>query len=77
MYSSQKGVIYCRSVCECEALAAKVKSGFYYSRLPLEIRRERLQQWIDSKAESRWIVATSRLKTGVDIKNIITVVHIR
>jgi len=42
MCSSQKGVVYCRSIRECEALANKVKCGYYYSRLPIESRREML-----------------------------------
>jgi superfamily II DNA helicase RecQ len=73
----QKGVVYCRSIRECEALANKVKCGYYHSRLPIESRREMLQQWVDSKADSRWIVAPSGLEIGIDIKSIIAIIHMR
>jgi superfamily II DNA helicase RecQ len=42
--NSQKGVVYCRSIRECKALTNKVKCGYYHSRLPIESRREMLQQ---------------------------------
>ena len=36
IYSSQKGVIYCRSIYKCEAFANKVKYGYYHNKLPIE-----------------------------------------
>jgi superfamily II DNA helicase RecQ len=71
----QKGVVYCRFICECEALTNKVKCGYYHSRLLIESRREMLQQWVDNKADNRWIVATSGLGIGIDIESIVAVIH--
>jgi hypothetical protein len=36
IHSFQKGVVYYWFICECEALANKVKCGYYHSRLPIE-----------------------------------------
>ena len=75
MYGRQKGVVYCRSRTACEALAEKLGCDFYHSGVVESERQARLQRWIEGGGGNRWMVATTGLGTGVDIKGIVGVVH--
>ncbi|KAK2684950.1 hypothetical protein QWA68_016472 [Fusarium oxysporum] len=74
MTGRQKGVIYCRSKKQCEAIAEEIGCGFYYSGMSEKDRVEAQSAWIDGQA-SRWIAATTGLGTGIDIEGIVAVVH--
>lgn len=71
----QKGVIYCRSRGQCEAMAEAIGCGVHHSGMTEKDRYEARMAWIEGRA-SRWIVATTGLGTGVDIAGIVAVVHV-
>jgi superfamily II DNA helicase RecQ len=75
MSGDQKGVIYCRSKPKCERLAEKIGCQYYHSSVESEKRHEALTAWAEGRSDTRWIVATTGLGTGVDMKGIIAVVH--
>jgi len=80
MTGDQKGVVYCRSVAKCEALAEKLGCSCYHSRMAAEARADALRKWREGNrgggtSGHRWIVATTGLGTGVDIAGIVAVVH--
>jgi hypothetical protein len=77
MEGSQRGVVYCRSIKECEALARRAGCGYYHGKLLSEERAAALQNWIDGRDGQRWIVATTGLGTGVDIQGVVGVIHMR
>ncbi|KAH7199031.1 uncharacterized protein B0J16DRAFT_258673, partial [Fusarium flagelliforme] len=68
MGTAQRGVIYCRSIKQCEAIAATVGCTAYHSKLTREAQVSALQDW-------RWIAATTGLGTGVNIRGIVSVIH--
>ncbi|KAK7582804.1 hypothetical protein V3481_012103 [Fusarium oxysporum f. sp. vasinfectum] len=74
MTGRQKGVIYCRSKKQCEAIAEEIGCGFHHSGMSEKDRVEARSAWIDGRA-SRWIAATTGLGTGIDIEGIVAVVH--
>ncbi|KAH6982546.1 P-loop containing nucleoside triphosphate hydrolase protein, partial [Ilyonectria destructans] len=75
MEATQRGVIYCRSIAQCEALAARIGCGAYHSKLSREAREKALLAWVDGRDGQRWITATTGLGTGIDIRGIIAVIH--
>ncbi|KAJ9419638.1 hypothetical protein QL093DRAFT_1989820, partial [Fusarium oxysporum] len=75
MEAAQRGVIYRRSIKQCEAIAALVSRKAYHSKLTREARAGALQDWVDRLDGQRWIAATTGLRTGVDIRGIIGVIH--
>lgn len=77
MAAGKKGVVYCRSVGDCERLADRAGCRAYHSKLAVDVRRDMLQDWAEGRGGVRWITATSGLGTGVDIKGIVAVVHMR
>lgn len=76
MTGHQKGVVYCRSKSQCEAIADEIGCGFHHSGISEEERHEARAAWIEGGHTSRWITATTRLGTGIDIEGIVAVVHI-
>lgn len=79
MQSGQRGVIYCRTKKQCEALAGKLGCSFYHAGIEDKGRRRAiLQEWARATGEgpSRWIVATTGLGTGIDIGGIVAVIHV-
>jgi superfamily II DNA helicase RecQ len=77
MAGLQKGVVYCRSIAECEALGEQAGCGVHHSRMTDDAKEAALQAWIEGRDSMRWIAATSGLGTGVDIGGIVGVVHMR
>ena len=75
MSGDQKGVIYCRSHDATLKLSEALGCDFYHSALDKEVRQERLTRWIEGKGTIRWLVATTGLGTGIDIKGIVAVIH--
>ena len=75
MSGDQKGVIYCRSHDATLKLSETLGCDFYYSALDKEVRQERLTRWIEGKETIRWLVATTRLGIGIDIKGIVAVIY--
>ncbi|RSL86277.1 hypothetical protein CDV31_016422, partial [Fusarium ambrosium] len=75
MTGHQKGVIYCRSRGQCEAMAEDIGCGVHHSGMTEKERYEARTAWVEGRA-SRWIVATTGLGTGVDIEGIVAVVHV-
>ena len=73
--SDQKGVIYCRSHDVTLKLSEALRCDFYHSALNKEVWQERLTRWIEGKGMIRWLVATTRLGTGIDIKGIVAMIH--
>ncbi|EXK77718.1 hypothetical protein FOQG_17586 [Fusarium oxysporum f. sp. raphani 54005] len=76
MSPAQRGVIYCRSIKQCEEMAALVGCKAHHSKLTRDSRASVLQDWIDGRGGQRWIAATTGLGTGVDIRGIIGVIHV-
>jgi superfamily II DNA/RNA helicase len=75
MTGRQKGVIYCRSKSQCEAIADEIGCGFHHSGMSEQDRYEVRTAWIEGRNTSRWIAATTGLGTGIDIEGIVAVVH--
>lgn len=75
MAEDQKGVVYCRSKKKSERLAALLGCAHHHSDMSDAARRLVLKEWAEGCAESRWIVATTGLGTGIDIKGITAVIH--
>ena len=67
----KKGVVYCNSKAQCEAIAAELECAYYHA--DLVDRTNRLEVWV---AEGGLIVATSALGTGVDFPGIMFVLHV-
>ena len=79
MQRGQRGVIYCRTKKQCEALAGKLGCPFYHAGIEDKSRRRAiLQEWARATGEGpgRWIVATTGLGTGIDIGGIVGVIHV-
>ncbi|KID81227.1 recQ family helicase [Metarhizium guizhouense ARSEF 977] len=74
MLSGQKGIVYCRSYRQTEALAEEIGCQFHHSLMSEAARREAREAWADGRGH-RWIVATSGLGTGIDISGIVAVIH--
>ncbi len=66
-----KGVIYCRSREQCEAVASELGCGHYHAGLA--DRGSRVSVWLSTGG---WIVATTALGTGVDYPGIVFVLHV-
>ncbi|KPA35170.1 recq family helicase, partial [Fusarium langsethiae] len=75
MTGCQKGVIYCRSKSQCEAIADEIGCGFHHSSMSEQDRHEARTTWAEGRNTSRWIAATTGLGTGIDIEGIVAVVH--
>jgi superfamily II DNA helicase RecQ len=75
MLRGQKGVVYCRSKAQCEALAEEIGCPFHHSGMPEEARVAAWATWASGRGH-RWIVATTGLGTGIDIPGITAVVHV-
>src|SRR6478735_151735 len=75
MTGCQKGVIYCRSKSQCEAIADEIGCGFHHSGMSEQDRHEARTAWVEGRNTSRWIAATTGLGTGIDIEGIVAVVH--
>jgi superfamily II DNA helicase RecQ len=67
----QRGIVYCRSKAQCEAIAEALGCGHYHAGVV--DRAERLEAWLK---EGGLIVATSALGTGVDFPRIVLIVHV-
>ncbi|KLP13772.1 Uncharacterized protein LW94_3354 [Fusarium fujikuroi] len=76
MSAAQRGVLYCRSIKQCEEVAALVGCKAHHSKLMRDTRASALQDWVDGGGGQRWIAATTGLGTGVDIRGIIGVIHV-
>jgi superfamily II DNA helicase RecQ len=66
-----KGVIYCKSKAQCEALAEELDCAYYHAGVV--DRADKLEQWLE---EGGFIVATSALGTGVDFPDIVFILHV-
>ncbi|KAK4074907.1 hypothetical protein Purlil1_12838 [Purpureocillium lilacinum] len=76
MTASQRGVVYCRSIKDCKALAARLGCGMHHGEIkPDALREAARKDWEDGRDGQRWIVATTGLGTGIDVQGIIGVVH--
>ncbi len=75
MTGDQKGVVYCRSKLKSETLAEAIGCRFYHSELEGSVRQRVLAEWSRGGSESRWIVATTGLGTGIDIGGIVAIIH--
>ena len=67
----QKGVVYCRTRAQCEALAEELGCAYYHSTVV--DKEEQLKEWVENGG---FIVATSALGTGVDYDGIVFVLHV-
>ena len=67
----EKGVAYCRSRADTEALAKELECGFVHAGAA--DNEESISQWLE---KGGFIVATSALGTGVDFPGIMFVVHV-
>ena len=74
MVGNQKGVVYCRSKAQSEALAEEIGCDFHHSDMADQRRCEVREAWAEGRGH-RWIVATTGLGTGIDIEGIVAVVH--
>ena len=69
--SRQKGVVYCKSKPQCEAIAEELGCAHYHA--DVVDRGDRLQEWVE---RGGMIVATSALGTGVDFAGIVYILHV-
>ncbi|EFZ03304.2 DNA helicase, ATP-dependent, RecQ type [Metarhizium robertsii ARSEF 23] len=74
MVSGQKGVVYCRTKTQCEALAKEIGCSAHHSGMDKAAQDETRELWA-SGGGHRWIVATTGLGTGIDIGGIVAVLH--
>ncbi|KAH7233813.1 uncharacterized protein BKA55DRAFT_544304 [Fusarium redolens] len=70
----QKGVIYCQSKRQCEAIVDEIGCRFHHSGMSEEDRHEARTAWVDGRI-NRWIAVTTGLGTGIDTEGIVAVVH--
>jgi superfamily II DNA helicase RecQ len=77
MTPGQKGVIYCRTTTQCEALARKIGCLYHHSGPSMKAadRKAAREAWASGQSESPWMVATTGLGTGINIKGIVGVIH--
>ncbi|KAH7012767.1 P-loop containing nucleoside triphosphate hydrolase protein [Microdochium trichocladiopsis] len=75
MTGKQKGVIYSRSKANCTRLAELIRCGYHHSDMSLSERQAVLEDWVEGRSETRWVVATTGLGTGVDIEGIVAIIH--
>lgn len=75
MANQHKGVVYCKSKKQCEALAEEMGCDFHHSGMEDVERREARNSWASGRG-SRWIAATTGLGTGIDIDGIVAIVHV-
>jgi superfamily II DNA helicase RecQ len=75
----QKGMMYCRSKQACERLAEKLGCNFYHAGMVgrKETRWEIFRRWATGAGRHRWIVATTALGTGIDVRGIVGIVHMK
>ncbi|MBE3098262.1 MAG: DEAD/DEAH box helicase, partial [Planctomycetes bacterium] len=72
---SDKGVVYCRSRDECEAVAEAGGYAAHHSGMTEEERTGAREAWAGG-AGPRWIAATTGLGTGIDIQGVVAVLHL-
>jgi superfamily II DNA helicase RecQ len=66
-----KGVVYCHSKAECEAMAEELGCGYYHAG---DVdRADKLAAWLKTGG---FIVATSALGTRLDYAGIVFVLHV-
>jgi superfamily II DNA helicase RecQ len=77
MLPGQKGVIYCRTTTQCEALAKKIGCLYHHSGPSMKAadRKAAREAWASGRSESPWMVATTGLGTGINILGIVGVIH--
>jgi len=64
--------VYIQSYTTSKVISKALHSSFYKAKA--NNKREILQEWI--QGARGWIVATGALRTGIDIKGIMYVVHV-
>ncbi len=74
MVSGERGVVYCRSIDQCKALAEAIGCPAHHSAMTAEEQESARVAWASGKGH-RWIVATTGLGTGIDIGGIVSVIH--
>ncbi len=74
MMSGDKGVVYCRSKDQCDALAAELGCAAHHGGMSKEARDEAREAWA-AGGRHRWIVATTGLGTGIDVGGITGIIH--
>ncbi|CAI6091003.1 unnamed protein product [Clonostachys chloroleuca] len=74
MMSGDKGVVYCRSKGQCNALAEELGCAAHHSGMSKEARDEARETWA-AGGKHRWIVATTGLGTGIDVGGITGIIH--
>jgi len=72
MQHEEKGIIYCRSRKKCQELAEILNCPFYFAGE--DTNQLALNTWQSDKT-IHWITATGALGTGIDMGNIISVIH--
>ncbi len=72
-----EGVVFCRTTAQCERLAERLGCLYHHSGQNMtDLQRKRArEQWASGRSTSRWIVATTGLGTGVDVKELVAVLH--
>ncbi|VZI11168.1 unnamed protein product [Fusarium fujikuroi] len=68
--AAQQGIIYCQSIKQYKEIATQVSYKAHHSKLIKDTQASILQDWVDRRG------ATTGLKTEVNIKSIIKVIHI-
>lgn len=69
--NGRKGVVYCNSKDDCEALAEELGCQYYHADVPN--RTERIDRWLKGGG---LVIATSALGTGVDFPRIVFILHV-
>ncbi|OAA73184.1 recQ family helicase [Cordyceps fumosorosea ARSEF 2679] len=74
MVSGQRGVVYCRSIDQCKAVAEAIGCPAHHGGMVAEEQASARVGWASGKGH-RWIAATTGLGTGIDIEGIVSVIH--
>jgi superfamily II DNA helicase RecQ len=70
--SQKRRVVYVRSYMTSKVISEALNCAFYKAKV--DDKGEVLQEWI--KGSKGWIVATRALRTGINIKEIVYMVHV-
>ncbi|KZS86501.1 hypothetical protein SISNIDRAFT_491903, partial [Sistotremastrum niveocremeum HHB9708] len=69
--AQERGMVICRTKKDAEALAAATGAVLYHAGMSPELRIEAMNRWLNgAEPQSRWIIGTKALSTGVDYPHV-------
>ncbi|KZS87096.1 P-loop containing nucleoside triphosphate hydrolase protein, partial [Sistotremastrum niveocremeum HHB9708] len=71
------GIVFMLYMDACEKFAEEIGAVYYHGKLSNEVRREQMSLWLNASTRAQQImVATTALGYGVNVKNVLWVLHI-